>query len=159
MPRYIDADKVVFEEIPTPENHEILFVNQCLFFGRRNGKQMALIKDALKQIIDNAPTEDVVPRSEVEAMKKKFEREIEDLESTQEITPEAQYFVDTKADKMISLLTEINKTQEQVEQEVAREIFEKIDRLMLDGAIGGKYPAKVINPEKYAELKKEYKGE
>jgi hypothetical protein len=40
--------------------------------------------------------------------------------------------------------------------EVAREIFEEIDRLMLDGAICGKYPAKVINPDKYAELKKKY---
>ena len=40
--------------------------------------------------------------------------------------------------------------------EVAREIFEEIERLMLDGAIGGKYPAKVINPDKYAELKKKY---
>ena len=39
---------------------------------------------------------------------------------------------------------------------VAREIFEEIERLMLDGEIGGKYPAKVINPDKYAELKKKY---
>lgn len=42
--------------------------------------------------------------------------------------------------------------------EVAREIFEEIERLMLDGVIGGKYPAKVINPEKFAELKKKYMG-
>ena len=40
--------------------------------------------------------------------------------------------------------------------EVAREIFEGLERLMLDGAIGGKYPAKVINPDKYAEFKKKY---
>ena len=43
--------------------------------------------------------------------------------------------------------------------EVAREIFEELERMMLDGAIGGKYPAKVINPYKYAELKKKYTGE
>ena len=43
--------------------------------------------------------------------------------------------------------------------EEKRDIFEEIDRLMLDGAIGGKYPAKVINPEKYADLKKKYVGE
>lgn len=40
--------------------------------------------------------------------------------------------------------------------EVAEEIFAEIDNLMLDGAIGGKYPIKVINPDKYAELKKKY---
>lgn len=40
--------------------------------------------------------------------------------------------------------------------EVAREIFEELDELMLDGAIGNKYPAKIINPDKYAELKKKY---
>ena len=40
--------------------------------------------------------------------------------------------------------------------DVAREIFEEIESLMFDGAIGGKYPAKVINPDKFAELKKKY---
>ena len=40
--------------------------------------------------------------------------------------------------------------------EVARGIFAEIEKLMLDGEIGGKYPAKVINPDKYAELKKKY---
>lgn len=60
MARYIDVDKIAFEEIPASENHEIILVNKCLFFGRRNGKQMEQFKDAFKQIIDNAPTEDVV---------------------------------------------------------------------------------------------------
>lgn len=36
------------------------------------------------------------------------------------------------------------------------EIFAEIERLMLDGAIGGKYAVKVINPDKFAELKKKY---
>lgn len=38
----------------------------------------------------------------------------------------------------------------------AKEIFAEIEALMLDGEIGGKYPAKVINPDKFAELKKKY---
>ena len=42
---------------------------------------------------------------------------------------------------------------------VAREIFEKIEGLMWDAVIGGKYPAKVINPDKFAELKKKYESE
>lgn len=40
--------------------------------------------------------------------------------------------------------------------DLAEEIFAELDRLMLDGEIGGKYPAKVINPDKYSELKKKY---
>lgn len=46
------------------------------------------------------------------------------------------------------------------QSDTAKEIFVKLENLMLDGEIGGKYPAKVINPAKYAELKKKYtKGE
>lgn len=40
--------------------------------------------------------------------------------------------------------------------EVASEIFAEIEKMLLDGEIGGKYPIKVINPDKYAELKKKY---
>lgn len=43
--------------------------------------------------------------------------------------------------------------------DVAREIFEEIEGLMWDAVIGGKYPAKVINPDKYAELKQKYESE
>lgn len=49
-----------------------------------------------------------------------------------------------------------DKTDVAPRAEVAREIFAEVERLMFDGLIGGKYPAKVIAPEKYAELKKKY---
>ena len=42
--------------------------------------------------------------------------------------------------------------------DVASDIFEDLDSLMLDGEIGGKYPAKVINPVKYNELKEKHGG-
>jgi hypothetical protein len=42
------------------------------------------------------------------------------------------------------------------QSEVAAEIFAELEGLLLDGAIGGKYSVKVINPDKYAELKKKY---
>lgn len=42
--------------------------------------------------------------------------------------------------------------------DVARKIFAEIEKLMLDGEIGGKYPAKVVNPDKYADLKKKYES-
>ena len=42
--------------------------------------------------------------------------------------------------------------------EVASDIFAELDSLMLDGEIGGKYPAKVINPDKYYTLKEKRGG-
>jgi hypothetical protein len=45
-----------------------------------------------------------------------------------------------------------------IKTEVAREIFAEIEMLMLDGKIGNVYPAKIINPNKYAELKNKYIG-
>ena len=35
-------------------------------------------------------------------------------------------------------------------------IFEELEQLMVDGKIGGKYPAKVINPKKFAAFKKKH---
>ena len=52
----------------------------------------------------------------------------------------------------------LQEVEKDLQAEVAREIFADIEKLMLDGAIGGKYPTKVINPDKYAELKKKYTG-
>ena len=56
-------------------------------------------------------------KSEIEGLKK----EIENLESTQEISPEAKHFVDTKADKVISLLNKAIKSQEQIEAEAIKD--------------------------------------
>ena len=72
MPRYIDAEKIVIEEFPL-KDHELIKVNECAFFGRRNGKAIMQIKDYLKRMIDNIPSADVVPRSEVEELKAELE--------------------------------------------------------------------------------------
>ena len=53
---------------------------------------------------------DLINRQKAEI--EELERELEDLSSIEEISPEAKYIVDTKADKIISLLNEINKSQE-----------------------------------------------
>ena len=58
----------------------------------------------------------------------RLKRKIEDLESVQEISPEAKYLVDTKADKVISLLTELNKSQEQIKAEAYKEFEEKAEK-------------------------------
>lgn len=53
----------------------------------------------------------------------------------------------------------LNKLGYRKASDVAMEIFEEIEGLMWDAVIGGKYPAKVINPDKFAELKKKYESE
>jgi hypothetical protein len=56
----------------------------------------------------------------------RLEREIEDLESTQEISPEAKHFVDTKADKVISLMNELIKSQDQIKADAVKEFAERM---------------------------------
>ena len=63
-------------------------------------------------------------KAEIERLKK----EIESLESIQEISPEAKHFVDTKADKVISLLNEVIKSQEQIKAEAIKEFAERLKR-------------------------------
>ena len=110
MARYIDADKLVIEEFPL-KDHELIKVNECAFFGRRNGKAIMQIKDYLKRMIDNAPTEDVVPRSEVEALTDERDRykryyfnhaydELE-AEAKQEVARELLNEIKTKVNSLI----------------------------------------------------------
>ena len=67
---------------------------------------------------------DLINRQKAEI--ERLEREIEHLESTQEISPEAKHFVDTKADKVISLMNELIKSQEQIKAEAVKEFAEKL---------------------------------
>ena len=60
-----------------------------------------------------------------------LKKEIENLESMQEIPPEAKHFVDTKADKVISLLNEVIKSQEQIKGEAYKECIEKVKNAIL----------------------------
>jgi len=70
-----------------------------------------------------------------------------------DVVPRADY------EAVIAGQETLQKYIAKIKAEVAREIFEVLDRMMLDGAIGGKYPAKVINPDKFSELKKKYTGD
>lgn len=119
MPKYIDLDEAL-ERINASPAFPNVGVDGYFLLGT--------VDDLLK----SQPIADVVPRSEVEKLKKKYEEEIEDLESTQEIAPEAKYLIDAKADKMISLLTEINKTQDQIKQDVAREVIDEFKSLVIN---------------------------
>ena len=57
-----------------------------------------------------------------------------------------------KADERCKLF----KAADVVPRSEVAKIFAEIESLMLDGEIGGKYPAKVISPDRYSELKKKY---
>ena len=58
--------------------------------------------------------------------------------------------------EVLPILLAVKNGEYQMVSEISKEIFDDIEQLMLDGEIGGKYPAKVINPDKYIELKKKW---
>lgn len=80
MSRYIDADKLEFETKLLKDNeNELTGMNGVALIGKRAGKTIQLYRELFKQMIENAPIEDVVPRSEVEKAKQKVAREIFDI--------------------------------------------------------------------------------
>ena len=98
MPRYIDADRF---EVVTSQRHSEDFIDGM---------------DYILDLIDKAPTEDVVPRSEMEKLQDVIFMK-EDL--TQKIAEERnQYAIEVKA---------LKDELDQAKQEVAREIFEEIE--------------------------------
>lgn len=89
-----------------------------------------IAEDALNYSVKTAPTADVVPKSEVE----RLQEEIETLKDNNE--------------HLAVLLTE-------AKQEVAKEIFEEIESIFIDGC--DYYHTMEIGD--YAKLKKKYPGE
>lgn len=55
MPKYIDAEKLVFE----PDEHGV--ANGVYITGRSGGGTMRLVLAALKRMVEGLPTEDVAP--------------------------------------------------------------------------------------------------
>lgn len=68
MTRYIDANAIVIEEILL-NNHKILKVNESLLLSTEFSRNIEVVKGFLNEIIETAPTCDVVPKSEVEYWK------------------------------------------------------------------------------------------
>lgn len=86
---------------------------------------------AIRQSIEALPTADVVPKSEVEALK------------------DDNKFLQDRRFKELS----------EVRQEVVREIFEEIEKYVIRGiSVGGEHLT-LFNSKNYAELKKKYTGE
>ena len=105
--RYIDADALIKKIYP---------------MGIGDGKYTINAK-AVKLAIDNAPTADVVPKSEVERWRRNLEAVLEE--------------------------------RAEEKSEVAREIFEEIEKLMFGIIVQGNKRVFFDN-KKFAELKKKY---
>lgn len=86
-------------------------------------------------------------------MNKQIEEMARDIQLNMSIKPNPK---ETPAHQLARLMYEDGYRKS---TDVAREIFEEIEGLMWDAVIGGKYPAKVINPDKFADLKKKYESE
>ena len=139
MARYIDADALIefiTKGLNNPDNTKAFGYDAIVILTE----------------IEYAPTADVVPKSEVD----RLQAEVKVL-TENSITSKYPCCVSCSRGLILTKsLEEYDKLLADIANEVAREIFEEIEKVMLDGAIGGKYPAKVINPDKYAELKKKY---
>ena len=201
MARYIDADKLEFETKLLKDNeNELTGMNGVALIGKRAGKTIQLYRELFKQMIENAPTEDVVPRSKVEKLRarafeqgkrdnvygltaeelaKKCEQLSIELEAMRGAANSYKMHYEKakqeveKADKEIERLTKIlenyalqygtvtdkQKVIEQAKQEVAREIFEEFDNLIVTLEIGDNEKVSVLDYNKYTELKKKYIGE
>lgn len=116
--RYIDADKLKFDGKLLKDNeNELIGMNGVGFIGKRNGKTIRLLKSLFKQMIENAPTEDVIPRAEIDKYLKEFKEVVEN-------------------EKMVDIFL--------VQRKVAREIFEVIHK-EIELAIDNNYKVKQAN--------------
>lgn len=146
MARYIDADKLNTRE-------------------RGNNSQRTVWRE-IKYIVDNAPTADVVPKSEVE----RLERQLEPFKEVQCFTckhydighdhvpcyycEDYNKYIWLSADADTEVTT---STCKETRQKVAREIFEEIERLMENNEVYFRQTDEM--QEEFAELKKKYTEE
>lgn len=138
MPRYIDAEKLIQRLEREVESCKDTSKGSALGF------KMAI------SFAETLSDEQVAPRAVVDALKLEVENEILKRDRLQQILNSYALQYGTVKDQQ--------EVIDKAKSEVAWEIFKELERLMFDGLIGGKYPAKVIAPEKYAELKKKYTG-
>lgn len=133
MGKYIDAEE--FEYTILHEDVEIAEHRCKDYESYINGANQ--FRYQVKNAIRKAPAADLVPQAEVEQLRHKYELAVAE-----------------RAANVAGFIEQLSRSK----SKVAKEIFAEIERFMLDGEIGGKYATKVINPDKYAELKKKYTG-
>ena len=128
--RYIDADALIKKIFP----YDVV-----------DKKYYTINAKAVADAIDNAPTADVVPKSEVERLEKEKAELLVSKETDVHISME----------KLVKVRTE-HPIFNAIEEKVAREIFEEIESLFLKDNF-----RLICNRIDFAELKKKYtdKGE
>ena len=89
-------------------------------FGRKESWDNPCQSIAIKYALDLITHQ----KAEIE----RLEREVNNLESTQEIPPEEKYFIDTKAAKLIALLEDVNKSTDIIKAEAVKEFAERLKR-------------------------------
>ena len=129
MPRYIDADKLWNSR---PENLDRNKNDYC-----RGWDDYA---EEFYEMWKNAPTADVVPRSEYEKMKEKADRFRDNLKAVLEERSE--------------IATDIN-VGNKAKQDVVREIFEELEHTIMHP----NWASDTYRKWYFAELKKKYIGE
>jgi hypothetical protein len=125
MARYIDADKVM---------EKISHITVTVMGGRSDGKTIFVkalnsYREEVLKRIEDAPTADVVPKSEVEELK--------------------AIIADHKASE-----ERLEELYSNAKSEVAREIFEEIDRIIFGTIIPN--DCAIISIANLAELKNKY---
>ena len=148
MARYIDADKLA----------EYITTNYCKNCDIYDGEKCNAcpMNDALNYI-ETFQTADVVPKSEVDKLNKELDNLAEELSDL--IVEKDKLF-----DEVVRLRTVLDEYEEtsglkQAKAEVAREIFEEIDKILKSSPteiMGRAYYYKCIVDEDFAELKKKY---
>ena len=126
MARYIDADGLIKKVFP----YDVVD-KKCYTINAKR----------IYEAIQEAPTADVVPRSEVEILKVRLEMAEEAYKGLSEL-----YHTDTDA---------LVEARRKTEVEVAREIFEEIETLF-GAATEVTIIAQVIETSEYKALKKKY---
>lgn len=136
MARYIDADKLIDKIFP---------------IGLIDDGKYAINAKAIKMAIDSCPTVDVVPKSEVyrlERLRSELSKEVADLQDALKCEKETnahlceeymsamreveamQRSFGEKLEVAEALISTLNKTTNNAKQEVARKIFEEIEKII-----------------------------
>ena len=131
MPRFIDADKFIERIKVSPA-----FPNM--------GMDGYFLREVVINMLGNMPTADVVPKSEYDAVVSAVDNSTNEFLRLHDAYQNAKTEVETLKDTNEHLAVMLMEAK----QEVAREIFEEIDKLYEQYGF--------FNTYRYAELKKKY---
>ena len=153
MAEYIDREQLL-EQIEEPMN----------WTDSEAELQEQADYQAFKNMVENAPTEDVVPRSEVENLQKRIANQREEIERLRKHTHNIQQSrnhykakAESVGKQLHNVLQGYHNRIDQAKQEVAKQIFEEIEKIALTHI--DRYGRCIIDKNDLAELEKKYIGD